>query len=101
MPRVNFPVGWSSLRTTETSAPRTTSLRFRPSTGLTPESSLGESLDSRGKSCKRQQSFGHPAERMRYGMEATQAFPSVETGTRVLSWGRVIPGVRPMTSVGR
>ena len=31
MPRVSFPVGWSSLRTTETSAPRATSLRFRPS----------------------------------------------------------------------
>ena len=36
MPRVSFPVGWSSLRTTETSAPRSTSLRFRPSIGFTP-----------------------------------------------------------------
>src|SRR5208337_2606539 len=36
MPRVCFPVGWSSLRTTETSAPRATSLRFRPSMELTP-----------------------------------------------------------------
>jgi hypothetical protein len=36
MPRVCFPVGWSSLRTTETSAPRATSLRFRPSMKLTP-----------------------------------------------------------------
>ncbi len=36
MPRVCFPVGWSSLRTTETSAPRATSLRFRPSIKLTP-----------------------------------------------------------------
>ncbi len=36
MPRVSFPVGWSSLRTTETSAPRSTSLRFRPSIRLAP-----------------------------------------------------------------
>jgi hypothetical protein len=36
MPRVCFPVRWSSLRTTETSAPRATSLRFRPSMKLTP-----------------------------------------------------------------
>ncbi len=36
MPRVYFPVGWSTLRTTETSAPRATSLRFRPSMKLTP-----------------------------------------------------------------
>jgi hypothetical protein len=36
MPRVSFPVGWSSLRTTETSAPRATSLRFRPSIRLAP-----------------------------------------------------------------
>ena len=34
MPRVCFPVVWSSLRTTETSAPRATSLRFRPSMKL-------------------------------------------------------------------
>jgi len=60
MPRANFPVVWSSLRTTETSAPRTTSLRFRPSTGHTPYSSLGESRDPRGTRCKRQQSFGPP-----------------------------------------
>ena len=36
MPRVCFPVGWSSLRTTETSAQHATSLRFRPSMKLTP-----------------------------------------------------------------
>jgi hypothetical protein len=36
MPRVCFPVRWSSLRTIETSAPRATSLRFRPSMELTP-----------------------------------------------------------------
>ena len=36
MPRVCFPLRWSSLRTTETSAPRATSLRFRPSMKLTP-----------------------------------------------------------------
>src|ERR1035441_383755 len=36
MPRVCFPVRWSSLRTMETSAPRATSLRFRPSMKLTP-----------------------------------------------------------------
>jgi hypothetical protein len=49
MPRVSFPVGWSSLRTTETSAPRATSLRFRPSIRLAPltapaKTSLGLSI---------------------------------------------------------
>ena len=53
MPRVCFPVGWSSLRTTETSAPRATSLRFRPSMKLTPftassETSFGFSFRTTG-----------------------------------------------------